>query len=236
VTSAFGGPFQVIDDTRLPADARPAPADYASWVQQQLSNLRVGDPGIIRFRRPRPTAAFSPQDTTHANYEQVKRLARASGFEPIERGTGGRLTMFDENALGITIISPHPEPHPYMMQRYEVFAGVIANALVTLGIDAQIGELPNEYCPGKFSINAQARIKLVGIAQRMRPKCLQMGAIIAVELSDAACTAISEAYRAMDLPFDPGTYGAISDFQPALTYDQVTRTMIAAVTEALAPT
>ena len=214
----FGGPFQIIDDTELSAEERPHPQDYATWVKQQLTGLRIGDQGILRFRRPRPTAAFSPQDTTHPDYEQVKEQARARGFEPIERGTGGRLTLFDENALGITIIAPHAEPHQHILKRYEILSAAIATALHKLGIDARVGELPNEYCPGKYSINAEGRVKLVGIAQRMNRRCIQMGAIIAVERSETACVAIAEAYSAMGLPFDPKTYGAITEFVPSKSY------------------
>ncbi len=236
MSNAFGGPFQFIDDTELPAEARPSPADYAAWVQHQLANLQYGEHGFIRFRRPRPTAAFSPQDTTHPDYERVKKQARTNGFEPIERGTGGRLTMFDEHALAITIISPHVDPHHHTMKRYDIFAGAMAAALVKLGIDARIGELPCEYCPGKFSINAEGRIKLVGIAQRMNRKCIQMGAIIAVERSETACAAIAEAYEAMGLPFDRGTYGSINDIQPFLTYDKVRDALGASLSAALLQT
>ena len=79
---AFGGPFQIIDDTELPAEQRPHPQDYAAWVKHQLRDLRAGDQAILRFRRPRPTAAFSPQDTTHPDYERVKEQARKRGFFP----------------------------------------------------------------------------------------------------------------------------------------------------------
>ena len=89
MNNPFGGPFRIIDDTELPAEARPSPGEYAVWVQHQLANLQLGDVGVVRFRRPRPTAAFSPQDTAHPDYERIKQQARANGFEPIERGTGG---------------------------------------------------------------------------------------------------------------------------------------------------
>jgi octanoyl-[GcvH]:protein N-octanoyltransferase len=234
VTPAFPGAFELIDDTGLPAEMQPGPADYAAWVQRKLASLQPGDDAILRFRRPRPTAAFSPQDRAHSNYEHVKELARASGFEPIERGTGGRLTMFDENALAITLIWPHLEPHRHTMRRYEILSGAIVSALVKLGIDARVGELPNEYCPGKFSINAGGRTKLVGIAQRMNRRCVQMGAIIAVERSERACVAIAGAYSAMALPFDPGTYGAITELVPSLSFgavrDAVRQTVVAAFT------
>ncbi len=229
MSNPFGGPFRIIDDTELPAEACPSPGEYAVWVQQQLANLQPGDQGILRFRRPRPTAAFSPQDTAHPDYERIKHQARANGFEPIERGTGGRLTMFDEYALAITIISPHADPHQHTMKRYDIFAGAIVSALIKLGIDARIGELPSEYCPGKFSINAEGRIKLVGIAQRMNRRCIQMGAIIAVGRSEKACAAIAEAYDAMGLAFDTTTYGAISELQPNVTYNDVRDALLASV-------
>ncbi len=229
----FGGPFQIIDDTELPADARPHPVDYATWVKDQLRGLRQGDQAILRFRRPRPTAAFSPQDTTHPDYELVKDKTRARGFEPIERGTGGRLTLFDENALGITVIAPHAVPHAHMIKRYEILSGAIARGLHRLGIDARVGELPNEYCPGKYSVNAEGRIKLVGVAQRMNLRCLQMGAIVSVKRSEEACAGIAEAYRGMGLDFDSRTYGAITDIEPSLTFADVKDALLKSVAAAL---
>ncbi len=230
---AFGGPFQIIDDTELPADTRPHPQEYAAWVKQQLAGLRFGDQAILRFRRPCPTAAFSPQDTTHPDYEQIKERAGARGFEPIERGTGGRLTLFDENALGITVIAPHEAPPQHMLQRYDIISGAIALGLQNLGIDARVGELADEYCPGKYSVNAEGRIKLVGVAQRMNRRCLQMGAIVSVYRSEEACAGIAEAYRDMGLKFDPQTYGAITDFNPSLTYADVRTTLMESVGAAL---
>jgi lipoate-protein ligase A len=159
----------------------------------------------------------------------VRELALRLGFQPVERGTGGRLTMFDEGSLAITLLWPQAEPHAQTLQRYETFSGAIADALVKLGIEAKVGELPQEYCPGKYSINAAGRVKLVGVAQRMTRHCVQMGAIIAVERSNSACEAISAAYHAMGLPFDPETYGAIKDLQPSLSYEEVSAQMVRSV-------
>lgn len=230
MNDVFPGSFRLIDDTALPG---MQPGDYAAWVKDRLATLQPGDPGILRLRRPRPTAAFSPQDTTHPDYARIKVRARANGFEPIERGTGGRLTMFDERALAITLIVPHAEPHAHTIRRYEIFSGAIADALQTLGIDARVGELPHEYCPGKFSINAEGRVKLVGVAQRMNRRCVQMGAIIAVERSDKACDAIAEAYQSMGLPFNPMTYGAIRELKPAVSYEQLRAAVVETVSAAI---
>jgi octanoyl-[GcvH]:protein N-octanoyltransferase len=229
----FPGPFRLIDDTDAPADQQPSPSDYADWIRSTLGSLQPGDEAILRLRRPQATAAFSPQDTTHPDYEDIKELARARGFEPIERGTGGRLTMFDENALAITLIVPHEDPHAHTIKRYEVFSAIIADALKALGVDANVGELPNEYCPGKYSIGANSRVKLVGIAQRMNRHCVQMGAIIAVDRSEKACAALTEAYQAIGVPFDPGTYGAITELVPSLTYEKAKRVISQSVVSGL---
>lgn len=222
----FGGPFHVIDDTALPEAARTSSEDYAEWLRQTLSNMTAGDAGILRLRRPRPTAAFSPQDAAHPRYEAARALARTAGFAPIERGTGGRLSIFDEAAIGVTLIAPLHAPQETMMRRYEVFAGAIAKALRVLDVEARVGELPNEYCPGKFSINAEGRVKLVGIAQRMTSRSYQMGAVIAVEHSPAAREALSSVYGLMELPFDRGTYGAVRDFGPHLSHSHVAEAVV----------
>jgi octanoyl-[GcvH]:protein N-octanoyltransferase len=216
----FPGHCRLIDDIGLPAAERPSPNEYADWAKSTLGSLRPGDNAILRLRRPRPTAAFSPQDSTHPDFERVKELAHARGFEPIERGTGGRLTLFDEQALAITLLWPHETPHAHTLKRYDIFSGMIADALQSLGLDARVGELPNEYCPGKYSINANGTVKLVGIAQRMNRSCVQMGAIIAIAPSEAACAGLAETYNAMGLDFDSKTYGAITDLVNS-TYDQL---------------
>jgi octanoyl-[GcvH]:protein N-octanoyltransferase len=229
----FGESFEIIDDTELPAELRTHPADYAAWVRLQLKQLRPGEKSILRLRRPRPTAAFSPRDTIHLNYVRATEQARARGFVPVERGTGGRLTMFDENALGITIIAPHKSPHEHMMERYNVLSNAIVKGLESLGLDARIGELPNEYCPGKFSINAEGRIKLVGVAQRMNSYCVQMGAVISVKRSEKACAGIAEAYKTLGLTFDPATYGGVTDFQKSVTFRDVHNAMMASLNKTL---
>lgn len=169
----------------------------------------------------------------HADYEMIKAHARASGFEPIERGTGGRLTMFDEHALAVTLLVPHSDPQRHTIERYDVFSGIIVRALKDLGVEARVGELQHEYCPGRFSINSDGRIKLVGIAQRMNRQCVQLGAVIAVEYSNRACAAIDEAYRMMGLPFDVATYGAIADIRPELSAAEIRARLVKAISEEL---
>lgn len=64
-------------------------------------------------------------------------------------------------------------------------------------------------------------MKLVGVAQRMNQRCLQMGAIVSVHRSDEACAGIAAAYCGMGLNFDPMTYGAITDLRSSMTFADV---------------
>ena len=52
-------------------------------------------------------------------------------------------------------------------ERFERLGGVIVRALRGLGVDARVGEVEGEYCPGAWSVNARGQIKLAGIGQRM---------------------------------------------------------------------
>jgi hypothetical protein len=60
-----------------------------------------------------------------------------------------------------------------------------------------------------------------------------MGAIISVSRSDEACAGIAEAYRGMGLSFDPGTYGAISDLKPSVSFAEVKDVFMKSVAAAL---
>jgi hypothetical protein len=233
VKGAFIGSFRGIDDTELPAESRPIPGDYEAWVRTTLASLRPRDEGIVRFVRPRPTAAFSPQDTLHPHYKSVQNQMLEYGFAPVERSTGGRLAIFDENALVISILAAHPDPREHIIERYQIFANILANTLMLFGIDARIGELPYEYCPGRFSLNASGRLKLAGMAQRISRTSFQIEALICVTRSPPACTALAAAYAGLELQFDPHTYGALTDVQPTLDYGQVKTTFKDAVTAAL---
>ena len=50
-----------------------------------------------------------------------------------------------------------PQPPKRTYERFEEVAGLIADALRALGVDARVGEVPGEYCPGAYSVNARRR-------------------------------------------------------------------------------
>jgi lipoate-protein ligase A len=179
-------------------------------VRQTLSGLTQESPASLRVYRPRPTAAFSPRDTVHLAYGEVTKNLVARGFTPAERGAGGQLAVYDEAALVIDLVAPHPQPRENTRDRFRLFADMLAAALRHIGVDARVGAVPGEYCPGDFSVNAGGTVKLAGLAQRVVKHGYHMGAVLSVGRSDAAREAVAEAYALMNIPFDPATFGSVA--------------------------
>lgn len=206
----FGGPVlleQGAGDLVSPA----TPEQDCERVRQALLDLGSGGPGLLRIYRSRPVAAFAPRDTMLKGYAEAAAAMRAHGFAPVERRTGGQLAVYDEGALVIDLVAPHPDPRPHVIERFADFSGALAAALINLGIDARVGMVPGEYCPGDYSVNAGGRIKIIGVAQRINRHGYHMGAVVAVESRPAVRHAVGLAYQVLGLPFEPATFGAIEE-------------------------
>ena len=216
VSSPFGGPVSLCSEL-----AETTPSEDMALVRLKLASLTENSMGVLRLYRPKPTAAFSPRDTAMPRYAEATTALRSMGFEPVERRAGGQLAVYDENALVIDLVAPHREPRIHIHERFGLFAGAIVSGLIALSIDAKIGALAGEYCPGDYSVNGEGRIKLAGLAQRVVKNGYHLGAVISVTRSDKAKHAIAEAYRTLSIDFDQATFGAITDLEPAMSFDRV---------------
>lgn len=228
----FGPALRTARLTREPRSLLQPAGDMAH-VRQALSVLQQDSEAFIRFYRPEPTAAFSPRDTSHPRHADVAQHLATRGFAAVERGAGGQLAVYDSAALVIDLVSPHPQPREQTRERFRAFSEIIASALIGLQIDARVGEVPGEYCPGNYSINAGGRIKLMGLAQRVVKHGYHLGAVISLEHSAPALAAVADAYAMFDIPFAPATFGAVRDLRPDLASSVVCDVLAAAVTRAL---
>ena len=217
VIGAFGGPVDFhagdADDGCSPTTAH----EDLDLVRRTLQGFNEGGAGFLRIYRPGPTAAFSPRDMTLNRYGAAAEAMCGLGFAPVERRAGGQLAVYDGASLVIDLVAPHRDPRNGVVERFRLFSGAIANVLDAFGVDARVGEIDGEFCPGRFSVNAQGRIKLAGVAQRIGRCGYHLGAVISVTSSSAARDAIEDAYRILDLSFDPKTFGALADFAPGMS-------------------
>jgi lipoate-protein ligase A len=109
---------------------------------------------------------------------------------------------------------------PGIRERFEEGARLITEALVGLGVDARIGPVPGEYCPGDWSVNLAGRVKLAGLAQRVRRDRFMLGAHIVCADPEPVCAVLVDVYAALAIDFDPATVGVpgppIDDVEQAL--------------------
>lgn len=226
---AFGGPAHLFHGDGADGMSAATALEDMERVRQLLSGLNDGGEGSLRIYRPQPTAAFSPRDTTLATYGKATEAMRARGFAPVERRAGGQLAVYDQSTLVIDLVAQHADPRNDVIERFRIFAAAIAKALRCFSIDARVGAVPGEYCPGDFSVNAGGRIKLAGIAQRIARRGYHLGAVIGVEDSPALREAVGNAYHCLGCDFDPQTFGAIADMTSNVSFSDFRQALLAEI-------
>jgi octanoyl-[GcvH]:protein N-octanoyltransferase len=168
-------------------------------------------PATIRIHRPGREVAFGRQDLASPGYEAAAEAARAAGFAAVERLAGGRAAVFHEGTIAIARAYSDPQPPKRTYARFEEMAEVITAALRGLGVDARVGEVPGEYCPGAYSVNARAAIKLAGIGQRMIRGGAHMGGVVVGSGGDEIARVLVPVYEALELDWEPATSGSVAE-------------------------
>ena len=193
-----------------------------------LKRVAAGElEATFRIHRPARELAFSKQDRAAPGFERAVHQARAAGFEPVVRLAGGRAAAFHEGTLALAWASPAERPVPGTRERFELVAGIVTGALRELGVDARVGQVPGEYCPGAWSVNARGRTKLAGIGQRLISGGAHVGAVVVAEGSELLRSALEPAYAALELEWDPVTAGSVEDEVPGATLDDVEQALVA---------
>jgi octanoyl-[GcvH]:protein N-octanoyltransferase len=208
------------------------PAFGTAVSEAILTRVAAGELApTLRLHRPARELAFSKQDRAAAGFAAAVAAARESGFEPVVRLAGGRAAAFHEGTLAIAWATRAQRPVAGTRERFEWLATLVARALGRLGVDARVGEVPGEYCPGAWSVNARGRVKLAGIGQRLIAGGAHAGGVIVVADSGLLRRALEPVYEALALEWDPATAGAVEDEAPGVGLDAVEEALIAELGE-----
>lgn len=187
-----------------------------------LRRVAAGElPPTLRLHRPGRELAYSKQDRAAPGFERAVTAARQAGFEPVVRLAGGRAAAFHEGTLAIAWATRAERPVEATRERFEWMATLVARALAGLGVDARVGEVEGEYCPGAWSVNARGRVKLAGIGQRLIAGGAHAGGVIVATDSALLRRALEPVYAALKLEWDPQTAGAVEDEVPETGLDDV---------------
>lgn len=194
------------------------PAQDVAISHALLNAVASGSIGpIFRLHESRPILAFGMTDRNQDGYPQAIRIARAHGYEPIERLAGGRAAVFHKATLAFSWATPERDSREGINRRFESISELLCQAFRGLGIDARVGEIPGEYCPGRYSINVGGKAKVMGVGQRLIRGAAHVGGVIVVDNSAPIRDVLIPVYRALRIDWDPRTTGALADRSPGLT-------------------
>ncbi len=198
------------------------PQEQAILSRTILDMVASGErPETLRIHRTRPVVAFGRRDVVSPGYHRARRAAAAHGFASMERLAGGRAAVFHEGTLAFAWAIPTPEPREGVERRFQELAEIMRDAFVDLDVDARIGEVPGEYCPGAWSVNARGEVKLMGVGQRLVGGAAHVGGVVVVEGEDRIAGVLVPVYEALELRWDPATAGSLLSEVGALDLDAV---------------
>ena len=192
----------------------------AHALVRRASAGEVGE--VLRLYRPSaPVAVFGRRDTHRPGFSQAVNAAERAGFATAIRATGGRAVAYTGRSIVVDHVMPDPDAVAGLEDRFVRFGALLAHALCELGVDARVGAVPGEYCPGEHSVNARGTVKLIGTAQRAIKGAWLFSSLVVVADHLRLRPLLTEVYRHLELPFDDASVGSLTGEQPTLTVDAV---------------
>lgn len=208
----------------FPAD----PALDTAVSRALMLRVAAGElPETLRIARPGPFVAFGKRDVVGQGYAEAVRAARAAGFEAIERLAGGRAAAFHEDTISFAHAIPDADPRSRVDGRFEATAALVAAAFGRLGVDARVGQVDGEYCPGAHSVNARGERKLMGVGQRLVSGGVHVGGLIVVDGAERLNGVLAPVYESLGLAWRPAATGSVAREAAGTTWEDVAAALVA---------
>ena len=190
-----------------------------------VSRGEIGE--SLRLYEPDDVLAFSVLDRVRPGFPRAVELAREQGFAPMLRLAGGRAAVFTTRSLAFAWCIPVAEPRVGVEARFQRLAAIVRDALRALGVDARIGAVSGEYCPGDYSVNEGGRRKLMGVGQRLVRHAAHVGGVIVVREAARVAETLLPVYGAMGLEMDPAAVGSVDQTRPGTGLAEVREALLA---------
>jgi len=184
---------------------------------------------LLRVYRPaRPMTVLGRRDVRLPGIRSALTAARAAGFQPAVRATGGRAVAYTEGAVVVDHVRRERLATATQEERFLRIGASLVDVLRSLGVDARLGAVPGEYCPGAHSVNARGTVKLVGTAQRVVRDAWLFSSLVIVHDAGLLRPVLATVYEALGLPFDGASVGAVGEEAAGIGADDVERGVLAA--------
>jgi lipoate-protein ligase A len=135
--------------------------------------------------------------------------------------------VFHEGTLAFGWTMPITSPRSGIQERFEALSQLMVRVFARLGVVSAVGEIPGEYCPGRFSVHHSGNRKVMGVGQRLAQNAAHVGGVIVVGGADAINEVLLPVYAALGVGFEPAATGALSDLVPDLTMACVVAAIVA---------
>ena len=202
------------------------PALDLSLAPALLERVAGGRRPLLRIYRPLPTVAFGRRDSFLTGFSRAAGAAQRAGFTPVIRSAGGRAAAYHDGCLVIDEIVAETDAMSAIRARFAAGADRQARALRGLGVDALVGAVAGEYCPGEFSVNARGHTELVGAAQRIVRGGWLFSAVVVVSGSETLRAVLEDVYKELGLEWDAATTGSVADEVPTVTIEEVRQALL----------
>lgn len=193
----------------LLAAARAGAVDELAHVSEVLRAARELPEGerLLHVRSGVRAVAFSRRDIHRPGFPAASAAALELGFAPLVRQVGGAFAPLSEGSLVIDHFGTSPDAPTTSRARFAEHSAALRDALSALGLDARVGELAGEYCPGEFSVNVAGRVKVAGVAQRVSGRAWVVSTVLQVRGVDALRQVTARCALALDERLDLATMG-----------------------------
>ena len=193
------------------ADARTGYGYVRTIFDQVASGER---PATVSITLSTRHVGVTRRDTFRPGFPAAVAAAGELDYPVLVRSSGGGATAADLGTFGFSIIRPAHETESGrgIRDRYDEAADFVLSVFSRLGVEAEVGEVRYEFCPGDHSIRIGDRengMKVVGIAQRITRRAASVGGIVLVEGERDLARVLERVYAAMRLPFRPGSVGSL---------------------------
>jgi octanoyl-[GcvH]:protein N-octanoyltransferase len=168
-----------------------------------LEQVVAGAPAVVRVSRPEPMVSFGRLDKLAGGFAEAVSIARRHGYTPVMRVGGGRAHAVHAGVVEIGVAAPVRES---TTDRFVAMAERLRAVIGGLGVVAEVGQLPGEFCPGAWSLHAGG-VKLAGIAQRVTRGAAFTEAFLMVSGGERSREVLVPVYEALGVELDPSTVG-----------------------------
>lgn len=227
VTAALADPFDAGTRWSVVVEHEPSQLAFGPGHLRRVTATR-SEP-FVRIYRPFPVLAFGGSDRPRPGFEAARTAALRHGFVPVQRAPGGHAVAYHTSSLCIEVFAADDQPHRTTHERFRLYGEVLRDALHRVGIDTELGSVPDEYCPGAHSLNHEGTVKLVGTAQRVVRGGWMFGAGLVVADADPVRAVLADVYRCLGLDFDPASVAATTELSTGADETRLITAFVAAL-------